>query len=338
MGGERVGTSVIIPTRNRDASLRRLLRLLGTQRRVEGGFEVIVCDDGSMDDTRDVCADEWPYRLQYVSVGGCGATEARNRGATEARGAVLIFIDDDIAPSSGVVAELTQAVVKSTRTIALGLLRQPCGCECLWRAQPQAMDSVDRAASYPAAWVDVPFVECLTGLLAVARDDFVALGHFRDPTGGWPNWDDLEFGFRASRAGFRMVRCPIAEAEHWDASLRSMSDFCDRWRRAAMSAALLVHQYPELRDQLPMLRDKEPPDIACDSARLLLRKAARRLSATAPVLGFLEVLGGAGPVCDRVPALRRTARRWVLGAHMWLGYREGVTRLAKHSRPCDPSH
>lgn len=42
----------------------------------------------------------------------------------------------------------------------------------------------------------------MTGLIAIKKSDFFGLGMFQDPTGGWPNWDDVDFGYRAVKVGF----------------------------------------------------------------------------------------------------------------------------------------
>ena len=87
--------SVIIPTRNRAALLRRLLESLTLLRYRH--WEAIVVDDGSTDDTADVvarfAAAGLPLTYLYQPWQKMGA--ARNLGIAHARGEVAAFTDDD---------------------------------------------------------------------------------------------------------------------------------------------------------------------------------------------------------------------------------------------------
>ena len=86
--------SVIVCTRNGSATLRPCLTALGTQTRP--AHEVLVIDDGSIDDTPDITR-SFPFvRLVRQEHAGLGA--ARNRGAHEASGEILAYTDDDCIP------------------------------------------------------------------------------------------------------------------------------------------------------------------------------------------------------------------------------------------------
>ena len=86
--------SVIVPTRNRRTLLTMTLRSVLRQRDV--GFEVIVVDEGSTDDTAEFLAALDDPRVRVIRHDDAlGLSAARNRGAAEARGDWLAFIDDD---------------------------------------------------------------------------------------------------------------------------------------------------------------------------------------------------------------------------------------------------
>ena len=93
-----IEVSVIIPTRNRSPFLRRCLESLTTQTAAADSFEVIVVDNGSTDDTKQV-VDSYRSRLpqlRYVEEKVPGLHRGRNRGCLEARGSILLYGDDDI--------------------------------------------------------------------------------------------------------------------------------------------------------------------------------------------------------------------------------------------------
>jgi glycosyltransferase involved in cell wall biosynthesis len=85
--------SVIVPTRDRSATLRVTLRSILAQ---PVDLEVIVVDDGTGDAAKRVCADLDDERVRRVPSGGCAsAAAARNVGIESARGELVAFCDDD---------------------------------------------------------------------------------------------------------------------------------------------------------------------------------------------------------------------------------------------------
>jgi glycosyltransferase involved in cell wall biosynthesis len=89
--------SVIIPTYNRADELRKTLENL-SKLSVTQEWEVIVVDNNSTDETRDVVAEiskKFPVDLRYLFEGEQGKPAALNSGMAIARGDVIAFTDDD---------------------------------------------------------------------------------------------------------------------------------------------------------------------------------------------------------------------------------------------------
>jgi glycosyltransferase involved in cell wall biosynthesis len=93
--------SVIVCTYNRAASLGRTLEALRHQSvREDMEWEVVVVDNRSTDETNRVIHDfarSFP-RIRYAYEAVQGLAHARNRGVSLARGDILLFTDDDVAP------------------------------------------------------------------------------------------------------------------------------------------------------------------------------------------------------------------------------------------------
>jgi GalNAc5-diNAcBac-PP-undecaprenol beta-1,3-glucosyltransferase len=86
--------SVVIPTYNRAALLRRAIQ--SVQRQTYTKLEIIVIDDASMDDTRGVVAGLGDARIRYIRHDlNKGGAAARNSGIRAATGAYIAFLDDD---------------------------------------------------------------------------------------------------------------------------------------------------------------------------------------------------------------------------------------------------
>ncbi len=93
MSNEITGlVSVIVPTFNRAALCKRAVESVLSQ--TYRNLEVIVVDDGSVDDTRAKLAglDE---RVKYLWQSNAGVSSARNRGIESAQGEFLAFLDSD---------------------------------------------------------------------------------------------------------------------------------------------------------------------------------------------------------------------------------------------------
>jgi len=84
--------SVIIPTYNRAYILREAIDSVLSQKYRD--FELLVVDDGSTDETKEVVLSYLPH-LIYIYQEHKGASAARNKGIEYARGSCLTFLDSD---------------------------------------------------------------------------------------------------------------------------------------------------------------------------------------------------------------------------------------------------
>jgi glycosyltransferase involved in cell wall biosynthesis len=93
--------SVVVTTYNRPDALRAVLAGLAAQ--ASRAFEVLVADDGSGDETRDLVASfaaaaPIPVRHVWQEDRGFRAGAARNRAAAAAYGDYVVFLDGDCIP------------------------------------------------------------------------------------------------------------------------------------------------------------------------------------------------------------------------------------------------
>lgn len=320
--------SVVIPTYNRKDTLARTLGSLAAQSMRAGDFQVILVDDGSADSTHELQENSYPFPFTYLRQSNLGATQARNMGAAQSNGKTLVFLDDDICIRPQALEKLETHCWGEERTIALGTLVTPD--ELIQRSIFARVASL----STPQVDRDLHFSQCMTGLLAIRRSDFFILGQFQDPSGGWPNWDDLDFGYRAHRQGFRLLQCVEAIGEHYDYSLLNLESSYNRLWRASKSAVRLFEVYPELQYEIPMFRDSLPIRLNQDSPRLMGRKLLRRIASTRCVLWWLESLTrsvekfySGKPLSSSAhhsPHLLLPLYRWIVGGYIYRGYQAGL--------------
>ena len=108
--------SVIVPCYNQAHFLGAAIDSVRTQ---DASAEVVVVDDGSSDNTRQVATSR--PGVKYVRQDNRGLAEARNRGLAEARGALVIFLDaDDCLLPGGIAAGVTALAARPDCAMAYG--------------------------------------------------------------------------------------------------------------------------------------------------------------------------------------------------------------------------
>lgn len=85
--------SVIIPAYNAARTIRRCIQSVLDQTYTE--WEMIIVDDGSKDDTLDICQSYDDSRIRVLHKENGGVSSARNHGLKFAQGDYIAFIDSD---------------------------------------------------------------------------------------------------------------------------------------------------------------------------------------------------------------------------------------------------
>ncbi|MFH1391815.1 MAG: glycosyltransferase family 2 protein, partial [Candidatus Diapherotrites archaeon] len=95
--------SVIIPAYNSEKTIGNCIEAIRNQDFSEP-FEIIVVDDGSKDETSDAAEELGAVVLKQKN---SGPAKARNLGAKNAKGDILVFTDADCVPEQNWLKEMT---------------------------------------------------------------------------------------------------------------------------------------------------------------------------------------------------------------------------------------
>lgn len=213
--------TVVIPTFNRARHLGRLLGCLAAQ---SGSTvaRVVVCDDGSTDDTEATARSyesSLPVTYCRQENRGFRAGQARNMGLARAVGDAVIFLDDDLLVAHDFVASHLAAHRGAERPrVAIGYRHRTFHIERERpsRAEIEASEADDRVevlgpdghgvTRHATPWF---FVYSCNFSVSLATKP----PRFDEAFVGW-GMEDIEYGYRLHHEGYEVVAAPTARALH----------------------------------------------------------------------------------------------------------------------------
>lgn len=204
--------SVVIPTLNEGELLHMTVESVISETDYRE-FEVVIVDDGSTDGSTD------RYRgaaanVRVVDGGGLGVAKARNRGAEDARGEFVVFLDAHCRVSPNWLGRLTREL-RDPRVALIGPTfsrlnePEPRGCGVAWT------DSGLNTTWFEPLKVrhayDVPLT--IGACQGFRTDTFKAIGRYEEGFASWGS-EDLEICLRCWLLGYRVLADPEVTVAH----------------------------------------------------------------------------------------------------------------------------
>jgi GT2 family glycosyltransferase len=206
----RPSLSVVVPVRNGGPDFERCLRRLRESFLTD--YELIVIDDGSTDNSADVAARAGATVYRHAAPQGPAA--ARNLGARVASADLIFFLDADVA------------VYPRTLGLALARFEADRRLSALfgsYDSSPAAPGIVSQYRNLLHHFVHQqgrfdqgirPAHTFWTGCGIIRRDVFLEFGGFDPRLYPRPAIEDIELGYRLTRAGHRIVLARDVLATH----------------------------------------------------------------------------------------------------------------------------
>lgn len=221
-----VEASILLCTRNRSGDLEKTLQSLTASVREQSiPLEIVVIDNGSTDDTGTVAASKLGDLGRCVLEPKAGLSNARNRALREAKGDVLVFLDDDVETNPSWLPALLKPISEGLQAVS-GSVKMGKDLVRPWMTERHR---VMFAETMP---IPADGKVLLTGAnMAFSRDVLKKVPAF-DPelgAGALGFCEETLFSEQLLHAGFKIGRAEESRVIHWFQP--------DRLQRASMLKA-----------------------------------------------------------------------------------------------------
>ena len=195
--------SVIIPVKNGEKTLTQCIR--SVKKSYYRNFEIIVVDDHSTDNSAEIARS---LQCTVIEAEGAGANNARNLGARNAKGDILVFVDADILIRRETLLEIIETLEEPYIDAVVGI----------YTARHRHESFVSQ---YKNLWVrysylkSPPGIDWLFGSISgIKKNAFEKLGGFNVDLLARDGHDDIELGKRFARAKLNIILNMDIEVEH----------------------------------------------------------------------------------------------------------------------------
>lgn len=278
--------SIVIPTLDRPQQLRACLEGVAAQELPAAEFETIVVDDGSRVPVTDALPDAVERAgARVIRQPNAGPGAARNRAAAEARGELLVFLDDDCVPAAEWLARLGREAAAHPGAGLGGRTVNTLTRNTYSRTSQTLIDYLYEY--YNSGEAESPMFT--TNNLALPRREFQRIGGF-DTRFTRAGGEDRELCLRWVRSGGRLRYAPQAVVFHFHRlSLGSFLKLHFTYGRGAA-------QFHRIRGSPPV---PEPLSFYRDLLLYPWRERLRGRAGMSLLLALCQVANAAGYVWER---------------------------------------
>ncbi|MEZ4818338.1 MAG: glycosyltransferase, partial [Bdellovibrionota bacterium] len=203
--------TIIIPTYEREKMLIDCLFAINKQTCGRDKFEVRVIDDATPNSDvkkSKVLANHFDFELSYTVQEKGGPAKARNLGAQNAKGEIIVFLDDDTLPDKEWLSELVKALENSDFD-GVGGITENVKNETL---SEKLLHHIDHLIS-PIDPKSGEITFLVTVNAAFYKKAFDEVGGF-DEGFKLPSGEDIDLGYRMRTQGFKFGHARKALVYH----------------------------------------------------------------------------------------------------------------------------
>jgi len=217
--------------------------------------ELLIVDNASTDEARQLVSRSQVSHLEtrYFHEPQTGQARARNRGLAQARGEIILFLDDDVRPSRKWLEGMCYPIVTGQADAVAGTLILPSHLHRPWMQRTHRSFLSSNEEDRPDA-IDA----LIGGNMGFRRSVLEKVPAFDVELGpgALGFWDDILFTRQLGVAGYRLARASEYPAvHHFDPARLSRTGFVQRAKGEGRSQAYVAYHWnhltiPEPRKEL----------------------------------------------------------------------------------------
>lgn len=236
--------SVVIPTYDRIKLLNLCLASLNKQTEDKDSFEVIVVNDGSQENIKDLLDESINFSLRWLDQKHKGPAAAKNLGIDHAKGEFVAFINDDTFPREDFVRFHLDFLRNNAAYASAG--------KVIWHSESRN-GKLERALLHCGigGWNhdDMHLKECNFRFFCTANIALSKKWLIEEPFDGdfkFAVLEDTELGYRLVKKGLKIFFNKNAVCEHLHHY--EPQDLSNRQDKIGKSTLILIKKHPELKD------------------------------------------------------------------------------------------
>lgn len=232
--------SVIIPAHNEEDTMGECLTSLENLNYPYDKLEIILINDGSTDDTKNVI-DRHRRRLNcvYIETSGVGPSKARNLGLKEASGEYVAFTDADCVVDKGWLNELLKGFIAEDVAGVGGSQNIPGDATEFERKVHFFLVSMHFICEYMKKGDKIKLVNHVASCNAMYKRDVIEeVGGFDERL--WPG-EDVDLDYKIRHKWYKVAYNPKAIVAHHRP--KNLKSFFNMMKRYGWAQAYLIRKY-----------------------------------------------------------------------------------------------
>ncbi|MGQ9618772.1 MAG: glycosyltransferase [Candidatus Aminicenantia bacterium] len=236
--------SVLVPARDEEKVIGKLIESLTKLKYPQEKIEIIVINDGSEDRTEEIVRffSKKDERVKVINIpkeeSGKGKSEALNRGLKEAKNEVVAVFDADNIPEEETLYKLCSALIKD---------KELAGCVGKFRAYNKDRNLLTRLINIESIafqWIIQAGRWFFLKISFIPGTNFILWRSVLEKIGGWDRnalTEDSELTFRIYERGYRIKFLPLSTS--WEQEPERLKTWIRQRTRWAVGNNYIISKY-----------------------------------------------------------------------------------------------